>query len=377
LGIIGGGQFGRMLAQKAKQMGGEVTILDPTPNSPAGQVADHQIIGDFYAADKLRELVESCEVTTYDLEHIDAGTLQALADKGYNLQPSPRMLEVIQDKFLQKEKLSAHGLPVPKYEKLDQPNPAALERFGFPLVLKPRRGGYDGRGIIVMKNRVEQLAAIPKEAMIEECIDIEKELAVIVARSLAGEIKVYPVVEMLFEAQGNILDLLLAPARIENRLAKAAQEIAMAAVEALAGTGVFGVEMFLSRQGKLYVNEIAPRPHNSGHYTIEACATSQYEQHLRAITGLPLGSTQLLRPAVMINLLGARGVSGPPVIAGWREALAIPELSFHFYGKAETRALRKMGHVTVLGDNLEQALAKARQAKALLRVEAATPAAGH
>ncbi len=351
-------------------MGLRVTILDPTPNSPAGQVADEQILGGFNDAEKLRALVTRSEVTTYDLEHIDTVSLKKFYAEGHRLYPAPALLEIIQDKLLQKETLAHHGIPVPAYQKVEKPSLEIFKRFGFPLVQKARFGGYDGRGVAVLRNAADFSQAMSVESTIETCIALEKELAVIVARDQEGNTKSYPVVEMLFDPRGNLLDLSLAPARIAEPLAQEAQNLASAAVQALEGVGVFGVELFLSREGKLYVNEIAPRPHNSGHYTIEACVTSQYEQHLRAIMGWPLGDAQLLRPAAMLNLLGEPGFSGKPIILGLHEALAIPGLSFHLYGKAETRPLRKMGHVTILGETLEEVLSKAQRAKAVLRIEA-------
>jgi len=206
-------------------------------------------------------------------------------------------------------------------------------------------------------------------------VSLEKELAVMVARSSNGEMKSFPVVEMQFASAGNILEVLCAPARLDPLLQRQAREIGEACIAALQGVGIFGIELFLSQQGKLLVNEIAPRPHNSGHYTIEACATSQFEQHLRAITGLPLGATELLCPAVMINLLGEPGFSGQPVITGLHQALALPGVSFHWYGKAATRPQRKMGHVTIVDADLSAALQRAAHVKKLLKVQAVRPPA--
>jgi 5-(carboxyamino)imidazole ribonucleotide synthase len=369
LGIIGGGQLAQMMTLKAKQMGFSVAVLDPTPNSPAGQIADVEIVGHFYEEKKLRELVTLCDVATYDIEHIDTETLKQLSSEGHRLLPSPELLDIIQDKFTQKSVLKQHGLPVPRFEKVDAPDQLAFEKFGYPLVQKARRGGYDGRGVAVLKNAADFPNALQTESLLEERIDLEKELAVMVARDQSGNVASYPVTEMLFNPDGNILDYLLAPARISDQLAEAARSMAIQSVDALDGVGVFGVELFLSKTGDLFVNEIAPRPHNSGHYTIEACVTSQFEQHLRAITGLPLGSTQLLKPAVMTNLLGEPGFSGTPVIEGLHEAMAIPGVSFHLYGKAETRPLRKMGHITILDDSLDAALAKAHQIKDLVKIK--------
>jgi 5-(carboxyamino)imidazole ribonucleotide synthase len=368
LGIIGGGQLGRMMASKAKQMGFFVAVLDPTSNSPAGQFADVEIVGDFYDAQKLQELVRLSEVATYDIEHIDALFLSKLSESGFHIHPAPQVLATIQDKLRQKEILAQHGIPVPRFQQADKVDFESCSRFGFPLVQKLRFGGYDGRGVKILGSREDLATALPGESILEEHVALEKELAVMVARSASGEVKCYPVVEMQFAAPGNILEILIAPAFLAQEQQRRAQEIAVACVEALQGVGVFGIELFYSRQGELLVNEIAPRPHNSGHYTIEACATSQFEQHLRAILGLPLGSTQLLRPAVMLNLLGEPNGAGLPVLEGLREALAIPGLSFHWYGKAETRPLRKMGHVTILDENIEDALQKARRVREVLRV---------
>lgn len=371
LGLIGGGQLGRMMASQAKQMGFFVAVLDPTPNSPAGQFADVEIVGDFYDPQKLQELVRLSEVATYDIEHIDAGFLKKLsAASGVRIHPAPQLLETIQDKLRQKEIFAQHGIPVPRFQQADKVDFASCGRFGFPLVQKLRFGGYDGRGVKILSTPDDLVAVLSGESMLEEYVALEKELAVMVARSLSGEVRCYPVVEMQFAAPGNILDVLLAPARIKQPVQQRAQEIAVACVEALQGVGVFGIELFLSQQGQLLVNEIAPRPHNSGHYTIEACVTSQFEQHLRAITGLPLGSPQLLSPAVMLNLLGEPNFSGPPVIEGWEEILAMSNLSFHWYGKAETRPLRKMGHVTILNANIDEALQQARRVKEIFKIKA-------
>lgn len=370
LGIVGGGQLGKMMAQKAKQMGFYVTVLDPTPSAPAGQVADRKIVGDYFDADKLRELAEASEVTTYDLEHIDTQALRDLSAAGHRIYPSPELLDVIQDKFRQKQVLADRGLRVPRYQSLDVPSREAFEAFGLPLVQKARRGGYDGRGVAVLKGPQDLDSAIGAPSVLEALVDIEKELGVMVARDHRGEVRCYEVAEMVFEPGGNILDMLFAPARLETDVAEAAKQMAVQSVEALDGVGIFGVEMFLSRAGELFINEIAPRPHNSGHYTIEACVTSQFEQHIRAICGLPLGATDLLRPAVMVNLLGEPGARGRPVVQGLAAALEIPGLSFHLYGKAETRPFRKMGHITVTDTTLAGALAKARRVKDLVKVTA-------
>jgi 5-(carboxyamino)imidazole ribonucleotide synthase len=371
IGIIGGGQLGRMMAQKAMKMGFDVLVLDPTPNCPAAQVTNKQIVGDFYDEDKLRELVEKSDVITYDIEHINTKVLQELFDKGYKIYPQPYLLDVIQDKLKQRDVLAKAGIPVPKYEEVEELSHACFEKFSFPVVQKARRGGYDGRGVVVLKDKGDLEKTIKKvDSFIEEFIDFEKELAVMVARNAEGEVKCYPVVEMVFDERANICDMIIVPARIEKEIEEEAKKIAIESIEVLDGVGIFGVEMFLTKEGNVLVNEIAPRPHNSGHYTIEACVTCQFEQHIRAISGLPLGSTELLSPAVMVNILGEEGCEGYPIIEGLHKALSIQGLSFHLYGKKVTRPFRKMGHVTILDENLERAIEKAKKVKEFLKIKA-------
>lgn len=370
IGMIGGGQLGKMTAQIAKKMGFYLTVLDPTPQCPAAQIADAQIIGSLYDAEKLKQLAQVSDVLTYDVEHVDTITLKALAESGVIIRPTPTLLEIIQDKLLQKQTLAHHGIPTPHFEQLDKITEEYLNTVSFPIVQKARIGGYDGKGVVILRSIEDLDKVLPTASMIEEYIDLDKELAVVVARSIKGEVVCYPVVEMVFDDQTNICDIVAVPAQIEPSLATKATKIAIEAIEKLAGVGVFGVEMFLTKQGKILVNEIAPRPHNSGHYTIEACVTCQFEQHLRAIAGLPLGSTQLLTPAVMWNLLGEQGYQGTPVIEGLAEALAIEGLSFHLYGKHKTQPFRKMGHITITDTTTEAALAKLQQVKHILKIKA-------
>ncbi|WAM33068.1 5-(carboxyamino)imidazole ribonucleotide synthase [Caldicellulosiruptor morganii] len=369
IGIIGGGQLGKMLSQKAKQMGFYVISLDPSAECPAASVSDEIIVSDFYNPEKLKELVKKSDVTTYEIEHINTAALKELYNKGYNILPSPYCLEIIQDKLRQKQVLKEAGLPVPKFEKVESFDISFFESFGFPLVQKATKGGYDGRGVVVIKDSRSMDKILKTESYVEKFVDVEKELAVIVARNQKGDVVSYPVVEMVFDEAANILDMLIVPARVEKDIEDEAKKIAIKAVETLQSVGVFGVELFLTKDRKILINEIAPRPHNSGHYTIEACITSQFEQHLRAICGLPLGSTKLLSPAVMINLLGEEGYRGTPLIEGLEEALSIEGVSFHFYGKKLTAPFRKMGHVTVVDNDQERAIEKARKVKEILKIK--------
>jgi 5-(carboxyamino)imidazole ribonucleotide synthase len=368
IGIIGGGQLGRMMVKAAKRLGCTCVVLDPTPGSPAGQVAGHQIVGDYHDPAKLRELAESCDVTTFDIEDIDSETLIALEREGRQIYPAPAVLAVIQDKLTQKQALVAAGIPTADFIPMLEPSAAAFADFGYPLVQKARRGGYDGRGVAVMRDAADYTQHLPVPSLVERFVPAVKELAVLVARGRDGECRCYPPVEMCFRPGENVLDMLLAPADVSAEIAAAAEDLSRRTVEALGGVGVFGIELFLTADGRLLVNEVAPRTHNSGHHTIEANVTDQFEQHLRAVVGLPLGSTEQLSPAAMINLLGAPGHRGRPIIKGMAAALAIPGVCIHIYGKAATAPYRKMGHVTVLDHDTASARAKALRVRDLIEI---------
>lgn len=368
IGILGGGQLGKMLAQEAKKLNFAVTVLDPTPECPAFSLVDRQIVAGFYDEDKIRELVVSSDITTFEIEHINTGILKELSAKGHNIYPSPRVLEIIQDKSKQKHMLDDHGIPTASWAIVKGDIANAVRDFGIPTVQKACKGGYDGRGVFVIEKPEDIENALECDSFLEELIPVEKELAVMVARSTKGEIKCYPVVEMTFDQKANICDDTVAPARIDKSVKQRAEDLAVRCVKALDGVGIFGIEMFLTRDERVLVNEIAPRPHNSGHYTIEACITSQFEQHLRAITGLPLGCPELMMPAVMVNLLGAEGHQGKPYFEGVDEILSIPGVSLHIYGKKETKPFRKMGHVTIVDKDLDGALEKAEIVKKTIKV---------
>jgi len=307
-------------------------------------------------------------VITFELEDIETETLLRLEAEGHRIYPRPELLATIQDKYRQKLFLREAGIATSAFTDMPRPDPAAFDDFGYPLVQKARRGGYDGRGVVVMGDSSAFANHLPVPSYVERFVEAEKELAVMVARNVGGECRAYPTVEMRFHPQDNVLDFLVAPASVPDEVARRAEALAVRTVEAMAGVGVFGVEMFLTRDGELLVNEVAPRTHNSGHHTIEACVTDQFEQHLRAILGLPLGDTRQLSPATMVNLLGEPGYEGRPVIAGLAAVLAIPGVCVHIYGKAVTKPGRKMGHVTVIDDTLEAACEKAKRVKTLIKI---------
>ncbi len=368
IGFIGGGQLARMMIIAAKRLGAKCTVLDPEHASPAGQLADTQIIGTYADEQGLDELVKQCDVTTYDLENIETAHLSRLVEQGHQLHPAPELLWIVQDKLRQKDKYKKAELPSTEYLRVDEPNQADFAKFGYPLVQKARRGGYDGRGVAVMRSADDFDKHLPVPSLIERFVPAKMELAVMVARRQDGESICYPVVEMLVDTDHNVLAQLISPARISDTLAAKAQAVSTAAVDALDGVGIFGVELFLTEQDDILINEIAPRTHNSGHHTIEACYTDQFEQHIRAITGLPLAGAEQPQAAVMLNLLGEPGYSGTPICTGLDQALALSGVSLHLYGKASTRAYRKMGHITIVDDHLEAALEKAQKVKSWVKI---------
>jgi len=373
VGIVGGGQLGRMMIYRARKLGMEVSVLDESISAPAAVLADRFVQGSLYDPAAIRKLAEGCDVITYEIEHIDADVLSALESEGIAVRPSPAVLKTIQDKWVQKRVLRGAGVSVPRFAVVDTGTgaPSAAEQlkaFGLPCVQKARKGGYDGRGVLVVEQEQQLSRLLPGETMVEELITVRTEVAVIIARATDGALATYPLVGMKFRSHANVLEWLEAPAEVDSDVAERLRAEAVRAVEAIGGVGIFAVELFVDTDGRVLVNEIAPRPHNSGHFSIEACITDQFEQHLRAICGLPLGDTTLLSDAVMINLLGEPGSHGRPVIEGLDEILSLPGVQFHWYGKAETRANRKMGHVTVLAADLAHARLIARRVQDTVRI---------
>lgn len=370
LGIIGGGQLGLMLSEAARVMGyASVTVLDPTPQCPASSVAE-QIVGNLKDPAALRQLAQHSDILTYEIEHINTSALKALQKEGATIYPSPDSLAMIQDKYQQKVFLAQHGIPVAPFRAVASPADIeqAAHEWGYPLVLKAKKDAYDGRGNarINQPQEIEQATTRlgDRELYVEKCLDIDREIGLMIARNQRGEIATHPVVQMIHER--DICQTVLAPAPIAASLQREAQDIARQTASYLEGAGIFGIEMFLDKTGTIWLNEIAPRPHNLGHYTIEACQTSQYEQHLRAITNLPLKPTDMLYPiAVMVNILGTRNGSAQPE---WIGTYNPKHVFVHIYGKRETKVDRKMGHITVVGDNLDAVYRKAMEARAALSI---------
>jgi len=350
LGIIGGGQLGMMLTEAAKNMPldiSKVIVLDPTKNCPAAKVGAEQIVADFKDESSIRELADRSDIITYEIESGDSIVLKKLESK-CQINPSPETLSIIQDKLSQKKFLKENNIPVGKFSEITLRSELEekIEEFGLPILLKTRRDAYDGRGNFKITS-VEQISDAlnlfeGRSLMVEEFVDFKMEVSVIAVRNTVGEIKTYPVVENIHE--DNILKMTIAPARINTEISKNAEEIAHKTMEVLHGAGVFGIEMFVTQDDQILINEIAPRVHNSGHHTLQSSKTSQFEQHLRAILGLNLGSTELLHPAIMYNILGPKNFKG---------VYKIPTIDFDnaflkMYGKLESKPKRKIGHVNLI-----------------------------
>jgi 5-(carboxyamino)imidazole ribonucleotide synthase len=368
LGILGGGQLGRMFTFEAKRLGYRVITLEPRLDSPCGQVADDQIVADYEDEAALTRLAAAADVITYEFENIDARAVEFLESLGKAVHPSSRVLRISQDRLLEKEFLKKAGLGVTEFQAVN--SLADLEtaciQVGLPGILKTVRGGYDGKGQAVVADLAVAKLAFEKlynghPLIWEKKVAFTKELSVIACRGVDGKAKAYPVAENIHVE--NILDVSLVPARISLAAADKARAMAVKVGEALGIIGAYCVELFLTEDDGILVNEIAPRPHNSGHYTLDACVCSQFEQQVRAICGLPLGSTEILKPSVMINLIGdGKG----DFLEGTAQVLGDPNLTLHLYGKSKPEAKRKMGHFTVVGETLEMALTSAEASRRLL-----------
>jgi 5-(carboxyamino)imidazole ribonucleotide synthase len=367
LGILGGGQLGRMLIQEAIDLDVRTVVMDPAVNAPCAPYAHEFVHANFMHYESVLQLGRNVDVLTIEIEHVNVDALEVLQQEGVRVFPTPQALRIIQDKGLQKLFYLEHQIPTAAFH-LTSSAQEVLDLGKKSFVQKMRTGGYDGKGVQVMGPDFDTAKVWDAPSVIEDLVPFEKEISVIVARNANGEVTSFPLVEMEFNPEANLVEFLFSPAQVSDHIVQRATQIAKDVVVKLNHVGLLAVEMFLTKDGELLVNEMAPRPHNSGHHTIEACNTSQYAQHLRAILGLPLGDTELLQPAVMINLLGEKDQSGPVNYLGLEEALATPGVHVHLYGKSETKPFRKMGHVTITNPNLDMAKTIARNLLANIRV---------
>lgn len=361
LGILGGGQLGKMLIQDAINYNIHISVLDPSSNAPCADLANTFVVGSFNDYQTVLDFGKTVDVLTIEIEHVNIEALEELERLGKKVFPTPQALRTIQDKGLQKQFYHANNIPTAPFHFIDNAEDALLFKEKGPFMQKLRKGGYDGKGVTPLRTEAEFNAAFNAPSVLEEFVPFVKELAVIVARNESGDIATFPLVEMEFNPEANLVEFIFSPAHVSIDIESSAKKIASEIANKLQHVGLLAIELFLTADGNLLVNEIAPRPHNSGHHTIEACFVSQYGMHLRAILNMPLGSTGLRTPAVMINLLGEKGYEGKARYENIEEVLHTEGAYIHLYGKEDTKPFRKMGHITVCNTNLEEAKDIARR----------------
>lgn len=370
LGILGGGQLGRMLIQACANFDVFTAVLDSSDVAPCRELASEFHLGDITDFDTVYRFGKQVDLLTIEIENINVQALYQLEREGLTVYPQPRIIEIIQDKRTQKQFYADHGIPTPDFLLVDSRADIKKHLDFLPVFNKIGKGGYDGGGVQRLNTVADLERAFDAPGLLEKFIDFDREISVIAARNARGEIAVFPAVECVFDPKYNLVDYLVAPSSAPAAVLAQAEAIARQVVAALEIVGLLAVEMFVTKSGEVLVNEVAPRPHNSGHQTINANYTSQYEQHLRAILGLPLGSTAILSPSAMVNLLGAEGCSGPARYEGLDELLRIEGVNLFLYGKKLTRAKRKMGHVTILDSDMQRLLKKVEQVKKVVKIVA-------
>ncbi|SMD42122.1 5-(carboxyamino)imidazole ribonucleotide synthase [Aquiflexum balticum DSM 16537] len=370
LGILGGGQLGRMVIQSAISYNIDIHILDPDPNAPCKDICQNFIQGKLTDFDTVYNFGKNCDVITIEIENVNTEALQRLADEGKEVFPQPHIIKMIQDKRLQKQFYKNNNIPSADFILTANKEEVKANSGFLPAVNKLGREGYDGRGVQVLKTKKDLENAFDAPGLLEKLIDFEQELSVIVARNKQGETVAFPSVECSFHPTANLVEFLFAPANISIATEEKAKSLAFQVIEKLEMVGILAVEMFVTRSGDILVNEIAPRPHNSGHHTIEANFTSQFEQHLRSVLNMPLGNTALRCPAAMVNLLGEDGFTGNAIVEGMDKAISQKGVYVHLYGKKVTKPFRKMGHVTILDENVSVLKKRALEIKEIIKIKA-------
>jgi len=376
LGILGGGQLGKMLLTETRKFDITTKVLDPSADAPCRIACNTFVQGALTDFDTVYNFGKDVDVLTIEIENVNVDALKKLQSEGVKVYPTPQTIELIQNKATQKQFYATHNIPTAPFHRFESlanlQKAVAKEQITLPFVWKSARFGYDGNGVKIVR-QLPDLSLLPEgECIAENLVPFAKELAVIVARNVSGEATTYPVVEMEFHPEANQVEYVLCPARISEEIAQKARAIAVQVAEAFQVVGLLAVELFLTAEGEVLVNEVAPRPHNSGHYSIEAAYTNQFEQHLRAILDLPLGNTDSKVAGVMVNLVGAEGYQGDVVYENIEQILAMEGVTPHIYGKRETRPFRKMGHVTIVNKDIEKARAIAEKVKQTIKV-IATP----
>lgn len=368
VGILGGGQLGRMWIQNALNYNVTCHVIDPDAHAPCKNICDHFEQGDITDFDTVYKFGQSVDLITIEIEKVNVEALEKLEQEGKMVYPQPSILKMIRDKGIQKQWLKDHNIPTSDFKLIDDKAELASINWSMPYVQKSRKDGYDGKGVQIIRTNEDLNLAFEKDSLIERLVDFEKEISVIVARNLNGDIKCFPLVEMEFHPTANLVEFLISPAEVSNFIEMKAENIAIDIAEKLELVGLLAVEMFLTKEGDILVNEMAPRPHNSGHQTIEGNITSQFEQHLRAIFNQPLGDTSSKFTSVMVNVLGEDKYTGEAIYQGMEELLDLPGVYVHLYGKKITKPFRKMGHVTIVDENRELAIRKVKFVKENLKV---------
>jgi len=368
LGILGGGQLGRMLIQQAVNYNVTVKILDPDREAPCRKLCDEFIVGSLNDYETVYNFGKKVDLLTIEIEKVNVDALEQLEKEGVLVYPQPRVIRLIQDKGLQKQFFKENDIPTAEFQIISSAEQLKDSTIPFPYIQKLRRDGYDGKGVYKVVDESYLEKAFTEPSLIERWIDFEKEIAVIVARNEKGDIETFPMVEMEFNPEANLVEFLISPSTLPFAVQQEAADIAKKIAESLKIVGLLAVEMFLDKHGKILVNELAPRPHNSGHQTIEGNVVSQFEQHLRAIFDQPLGNTDSLSNAIMINVLGEQGYEGPAIYQGIEKVMKCPGVYIHLYGKALTKPFRKMGHVTIVNTDREKAIETARYVQETLKV---------
>jgi 5-(carboxyamino)imidazole ribonucleotide synthase len=372
LGILGGGQLGRMLLAETQKFDIHTAVLESNKNAPCAAICNEFVVGNLLDFDAVYNFGKKVDLLTIEIENINLDALDRLEAEGLKIFPKPKDLRIIQSKAIQKKFYLKHQIPTAAFDHFEYfkelKQSYENKSITFPFVWKAARFGYDGNGVKVVRN-IEDLNSLPNEECItEELIPFKNELAVIVARNEDGETKTYPVVEMEFHPEANQVEYVICPARIDSKIAKKAREVALKVVNDLDFIGLLAVEMFQTKEDEILVNEVAPRPHNSGHYSIEASYTNQFEQHLRSVLNLPLGSTTSKVAGIMVNLVGEEGFSGQVIYQNIEKIIKIEGVTPHIYGKKETRPFRKMGHVTIVNSDIDVARKIAQKVKETIRV---------
>ena len=366
IGVLGGGQLGRMLLQAANSFDIQLHMLDPDPAAPCSQIAYSFQVGSLTDYNTVLAFGQNKDLLTVEIENVNTDALRALENQGVKVFPQPHILELIRDKGLQKQFYLEQQIPTAPFVFYDSKQDQIP--FNFPVVHKLRTGGYDGKGVQIIKTQQEFANSFKVPSIVEACIPFEKELSVLVARNEDRQTKCFPLVECEFNPEANLVEFLFSPAAVSAEIEAKAQAIAIDIIEKLDMIGLLAVELFLTTDGELLVNEMAPRPHNSGHHTIEIARCSQFEQHLRAILNLPLADTQLHSAGAMLNLIGEKGHEGPVYYEGLEEILKLSGVHPHLYGKTQTKPFRKMGHVTISGVDMDDVRLKAQKVKETIKV---------